>query len=517
MPPSLNTQLHSTLSSVRPYFTDGSHARFTRQSASSLLLHSDIQLVRHDPDNRVLNVLHREMKTFVREGLMASFSKEDLCWTHWRAPIRALVSGAMTTVAPPSYAGIPGYEGPVCPHILNPFRTVADCTMAVKTSRVHGVNQYTFLAPHPGCQFQMKIPYYGHQKIEAEMEYSDGDDGDETDLMYSAYLSSSQSSGASAEEVENSLLKERGASSAFLDTFTSSSSSSIPGFSPQGASTPAKRPKPVPLKPGQRESWSYYSKEMAEKRAAYDQNLAAEVRLAFSQGVFKEFPRFHPAYNLPAQPLSILAPYDPSTNDGGATFSNLQYFDTSMGRVIREINTTQGAKPSSFEYLTSLTQTCAACLCEYSPDGFAAHVENGEGSPRCRNVPGCPAVPDRAPVDVDKARLTLRTFKDGQYPAFRDDSDSALGRPWLEWNSKLGIPADVWAVISTAVIVCETCRLVRTFNADRSHRASNGDCMDLGQSEDNSGKGDDDDDDDEHGDTLVEDTPLSASKGKKRV
>ncbi|KAJ3776400.1 hypothetical protein FB446DRAFT_700839 [Lentinula raphanica] len=505
MGPSLNTRVQSTLSSLRPYFTD-SASRLTRRSSSLSWFPHDVQIARHNPDIRVLNALLHELQEFIQQGQLASFSKDDFAWVLWYAPIRSLVSGAMTTVAPPSYVGIPGYKGPVCPHILNPFLSIEECTMVVKTSRVRGMNQYVFLAPHPGCQFQMKIPYFGHQKIEAE-QYSDDDERDEIDLMYSAYLSSSQSSCASAQEVEDSLLLEMRSSSAVLhDSGSSSASSSIPSFSSQGSSASVRRPKPVPMTPAQARSLSYYSKEQAEKRAAYDKDLVADISLAFSQGIFRDFPRFHPAYDLRAAPLATLAPYDPATNNGAAMFSNLLYFDSDLGRVIRGINTTEGARPSSFKYLLSLSQTCAVCLCKYSPDGFTAHLENGEGGPRCRNTPGCPAAPDLPVIEVDESRLLLRTFKEGQRPAFRDDSDSSLGRPWLEWNSKLGIPVDVWTVIHTAVIVCTTCHLVRTFNADRSHQSSNGDCMDPGQALE-----------DEQLDSLSEDSPLSPSKAKVQM
>ncbi|KAJ3817025.1 hypothetical protein F5880DRAFT_1512129 [Lentinula raphanica] len=518
---SLNSRFLSTLSGVRPYFS--SNLRLTRRTSTpASLLPIDVQIAAHNPSATVLDNLHREMKFFIHNGQLVTFSREIEDWCPWNSPIRALVSGAMTTVAPPSYEAIPGYKPPVCPHIMNPFLSLEDCEMKVKIYKAHGTTRYVFLAPHPGCQFRMNIPYYGHQKLDMEYDQDSGEDGDEIDLLRSAYLSLSQSSRSSLREVEESLMPGSQLSSASQSPSLASSSNSAFSFLPQGTSTPSRRPRPRPIE-GQRKLESFYPAESAERRAAYD------------------FPRLHSAYNIKTRPLAILDPYNPSNNDGGITFNHLQlkvftspghrplpaglnrgitcryitcradsghgssvflarylrhgsrsylsgtredlylqYFDTSVGQIIRGVNTSLGARPSSFKYLVSLSRTCPVCLCEYSPDGFVAHNNN------------------------DPERLVQRTFLDGQHPAFNDQSDSALGRPWLEWNSKLGIPADVWKVVSTGVTVCETCVLVRTFNADRIHRAPNGSCMDPGQVVEDSSEVDEDD-------------PLRPSKGKRTV
>ncbi|KAJ3839116.1 hypothetical protein F5878DRAFT_660566 [Lentinula raphanica] len=438
---SLNSRFLSTLSGVCPYFS--SNLRLTRRTSTpASLLPIDVQIAAHNPSATVLNNLHREMKFFIHNGQLVTFSREIEDWCPWNSPIRALVSGAMTTVAPPSYEAIPGYKPPVCPHIMNPFLSLEDCEMKVKIYKAHGTTRYVFLAPHPGCQFRMNIPYYGHQKLDMEYDQDSGEDGDEIDLLRSAYLSLSQSSRSSLREVEESLMPGSQLSSASQSPSLASSSNSAFSFLPQGTSTPSRRPRPRPIE-GQRKLESFYPAESAERRAAYDQDLVAELDLAYSQGIFRgKFSHF--SSNLP---LAILDPYNPSNNDGGITFNHLQYFDTSVGQIIRGVNTSLGARPSSFKYLVSLSRTCPVCLCEYSPDGFVAHNNNGEGSPRCMNTPGCPLVSDTRSPDVDPERLVQRTFLDGQHPAFNDQSDSALGRPWLEWNSKLGIPADVWKVI----------------------------------------------------------------------
>lgn len=74
----------------------------------------------------------------------------------------------------------------------------------------------------------------------------------------------------------------------------------------------------------------------------------------------------------------------------------------------------------------------------------------------------------------------LRTFPPGfehsRLPC--EYVDTIIGRPFLEWNSRIGVPEDVWLLIYTAVIQCDTCELYRTFEGDRAHR-KDGVCNDI--------------------------------------
>lgn len=62
--------------------------------------------------------------------------------------------------------------------------------------------------------------------------------------------------------------------------------------------------------------------------------------------------------------------------------------------------------------------------------------------------------------------------------------DTPVGLAYLEWNSRFGVPMDVWAVISTAVVHCAVCDLVRTHPAHSAHLdQTSGYCADVGQGE----------------------------------
>ncbi|KIK52753.1 hypothetical protein GYMLUDRAFT_251003 [Collybiopsis luxurians FD-317 M1] len=319
-----------------------------------------------------------------------------------------MVLGVLATVAPPSYIGIPGYIGPKCPHILNPFLSTSDCTMEVHTFHHRGIQKYAFLVPHTGLQ----IPWDSIKKFDLE--------------------------------------------------------------------------------------------NAAEKYAVTIVSSITTAFNAFNKGIFKEFPIIHPAFDANPVP-AVLAPYSPLTNSGTCIFNHLQHFETAIGKVIHAINMTLGAPTCSFKELVSLSQIYGECLAHYSPNGYVDHVINGEGTPHCMNTPECPPVSEWPLMVVDETQLATRTFTDDQHPAFKNVTDSAVSCPYLEWNSRLGVPADVWVIITTAVVTCGTCHLVCTFAADKAHRSSNGHCLDPGWSNDELA----------HEEDLDPNDPLAPSKGKQ--
>jgi hypothetical protein len=62
------------------------------------------------------------------------------------------------------------------------------------------------------------------------------------------------------------------------------------------------------------------------------------------------------------------------------------------------------------------------------------------------------------------SKIQLRSFHDNKRPEFRGETlDSPVGVALLEWNSRLGVPTDVWIAASTAVVHCTSCDLTRVF------------------------------------------------------
>jgi hypothetical protein len=50
-----------------------------------------------------------------------------------------------------------------------------------------------------------------------------------------------------------------------------------------------------------------------------------------------------------------------------------------------------------------------------------------------------------------------------------DDSNAPSLAALLEWNSRVGVRRDVWALVSTMEVRCSVCRLVRSAPAHRRH------------------------------------------------
>jgi hypothetical protein len=85
--------------------------------------------------------------------------------------------------------------------------------------------------------------------------------------------------------------------------------------------------------------------------------------------------------------------------------------------------------------------------------------------------------------EPDDSTFRLRSYRDGKsVKNVGDTLDTAVGAALLEWNSRLGVPTDVWSLIATAIVTCDSCDLVRSFHAHLLHLDNTGACTDPGQS-----------------------------------
>lgn len=163
-------------------------------------------------------------------------------------------------------------------------------------------------------------------------------------------------------------------------------------------------------------------------------------------------------------------------------YCHSQYFDTEIGRVIRALNGRSGIPESIFTKFRSLTHKCTGCLCEFSPDGYTSHLgclESKDSIPHCMNMPGCPM--SKIHSSFFDSKLTVINIVTEPSPAGAielgtqivpeecDSLHTPIGRSFLAWNSRIGIPQDVWALVSTAIIRCSSCSLIRTFEGHSKH------------------------------------------------
>lgn len=146
-------------------------------------------------------------------------------------------------------------------------------------------------------------------------------------------------------------------------------------------------------------------------------------------------------------------------------------------------------------HIMSSERRCFSCHGVFSTEGYDTHRVHGA----CTNTPKLEKSMSSQIVwlltfnfdfTVTGWALPLRShveFKDRNYPAGTkppvpiEFSDTAIGIAWSEWNSRIGVPEDVWVLLHTSMESCSHCGLVRTFEADIAHRSANNVCLDPSQ------------------------------------
>ncbi|KAJ7452906.1 hypothetical protein FB451DRAFT_1282374, partial [Mycena latifolia] len=163
----------------------------------------------------------------------------------------------------------------------------------------------------------------------------------------------------------------------------------------------------------------------------------------------------------------ILRPYDVTYHPRclDITFQELRFLGSDIGQAVRALNSTFGIPSDVHQALIEDSVLCPVCSCQYSEDGFNDHIQLGA----CGNCPKPFPVASRPPPSrtID---LALRVLPDGKcFGNITEFLDTPIGAALLQWNSRLGIPTDVWALASTAVIHCPECNLVRSFQGHLAH------------------------------------------------
>ncbi|KAK7040987.1 hypothetical protein R3P38DRAFT_3179475 [Favolaschia claudopus] len=184
---------------------------------------------------------------------------------------------------------------------------------------------------------------------------------------------------------------------------------------------------------------------------------------------FQGTPSAHPLYReLGATTHHVLQPYNPAYSPGclERTYQQLQFLDSKIGRAssttqydalpaaastastattrtfvmaIRALNSTLGVTSDVVQGLIDNTIRCSACSCQYSFDGYNAHIRDGLCGNKPNPTPVTPAS-HRAPY----YGLDTRELPPGKrLEKFAEFLDTPIGASMLEWNSKLGIPTDV--------------------------------------------------------------------------
>nr|GAT44269.1 predicted protein [Mycena chlorophos] len=222
----------------------------------------------------------------------------------------------------------------------------------------------------------------------------------------------------------------------------------------------------------------YLSADLAEARKNNDNdvmNIALQFMLGDLPSQLSDT-RNHLAYD-PENPPQCLHPYEPRIyHRAQERGNNHTLLNTAIGAAIQDLNSPVGITFKVFDVVRRSSETCEGCGCEYSPDGYKQHVVEAQ----CTNDPALKEV--KADVDSPtRDLLPQRTFRDGKTPQDLTPVRSPICSAFYEWNSRIGVPRDVWFTIQTAVICCIDCELVRSLPAHRAHLDVQGQCVDPKQ------------------------------------
>ncbi|KAJ6609475.1 hypothetical protein B0H10DRAFT_2297321, partial [Mycena sp. CBHHK59/15] len=414
---------------------DQQHGRVTHQQNTSI--------TRHDPTLQQLRQARLAYIKAHQHGDLITWSsvtqaEEPEIYHH---PARETSKGTWTQMAASAFNNIPSFKGPQCPHAMNPFRLEQDSAMQCHYSKSLGwhfqAKGHTFTTVNIPPLGSSKVRLHGDESdVEGEYrllsvtllhfnstlidagEWADTEDEEESfELMALDH--------AAAEQVG----EVNKATAAMMDgRYTwPTSGSSLPPSSPPIPSSSSSPVRPSPRKAGGTPK-SYFNATKAATRMAYDKRLQQIVLEAQLSSQYKEYPEMHPTRRSPAPP--IMAEYNP---DSPGVVAPLMTLMTSLcGQMLSQINSTM--------------------------------------------------VPELYPELEGLYDMAFRTYPQGiALPNNMDKINTTVGRAWIAWNSRRGVPKDIWALISTAFTHCRHCDLICTFVGGCVHREENHICLDVGQ------------------------------------
>ncbi|KAJ7123896.1 hypothetical protein C8R43DRAFT_959025 [Mycena crocata] len=386
-----------------------------------------------------------DLAFYVDAGVLVSWNHQDGNWDIIPRPQRITANG-FSPAGAGSFTSIAGFTFPLCPH-LNPQGQ----PYAPMKLRLHKI-----IDQQPQDFFQAGDHVCSYQDATEEEEVA----------RLLARSSRTPSASPSSSQVSSS---SQPSSSSSQNSLPSSSSSGSCG----GPIPPVRRPVP---RLRTKDSPTHVSRFNA---AAYTGRKYCDIALldrcweGILNGTFRTNPEHHPAYPKPESVThKVLRTYDEAFTPTclKITYQELRFFGSPIGSAIRALNSTLGISPEVMDAIVEDSVTCLVCCCQYSEDAFNDHIRMGN----CGNCPEARAVASRPPPERRhdlQPRLVPQGQRLGNSAEFLDTPTAAA---LLQWNSRLGIPTDVWAVVSTARMECKACKLVRCFEGHAAHLDAEG-------------------------------------------
>ncbi|KAJ6546777.1 hypothetical protein B0H10DRAFT_1969508 [Mycena sp. CBHHK59/15] len=439
MAPDRNTRMYYKLDKVRP------GPDRNRRTSQTTTRQQDLGFTQHDPTPQQLRDARLAYGEAREHGDLITWSSvtNSPMPVIYNRPCRENHKGTWTLIAASAFNNLPSFKGPQCPHAMNPFRLEEDTEMTCRHNKNRG---WYFQAKGHNCEFILNIPPLGSSKIRLhgdkskfeDGEWADSDDEEESFALMA--LDEEAAQRVREVNVATAALME-GIPLSWPPPYSPGSSSSLPSYPLSSPVASSSRPSPTKsdgcVKP-------YFTRTQAEERANFNRQFTTGLHDKQFSGKFKVYPERHPAWKsgLEDAPV-IMASFHPETP--GSRLPPMGFMTTLCGQMLSQLRGTMSIVVGG-SALILLT--------------FAELYPELEGL----------------------YDMATRMYPEGTpLPNHSDHINSMVGRAWIAWNSRVGVPQDVWAILSSAWTHCPDCDLVRTFEADRAHKDDNNMCRDIGQ------------------------------------
>ncbi|KAJ6585423.1 hypothetical protein B0H19DRAFT_1321063 [Mycena capillaripes] len=402
--------------------------------------------------------------------------------TKWFRPVVTSKAGAMRQLPASRFESTPNLELPLCPHASNSFCTTEECMMKCKKvvhvaffnaliTIVHSRVRFfplPFLTLPVTDPLQVIIPpvapaniFLNEQDLNAWINSPEfigkllsnfsciSPDLPQTAMLLKATKgiirwSSMTAPSPFTEEVESYSTSSPSSS----DTLPSSSSSSNSLPSSPSSNLPPYSLFSSPTHSSPRRSTgfavAYFSPSVAERRSSPDHSIIGRTLNEEEAGYYKTHPEMHNLQKLPLP--EFLLPYQPATSVHRLA-DMMQYMTSPTGQIITYFTSTVGVPYVMFLQLKQESILCIGCNCMFSIQGYhGPHRSYG----RCTGNVDLPLIPERFPAMEDVPFLQFRSYPPGvPVPTSQEFLNTTIGRALVEWNTRIGIPLDVWHTIST--------------------------------------------------------------------
>ncbi|KAF9020278.1 hypothetical protein BDZ89DRAFT_1138780 [Hymenopellis radicata] len=183
---------------------------------------------------------------------------------------------------------------------------------------------------------------------------------------------------------------------------------------------------------------------------AIDHALIKATEALFDLGHYNKYPKSHPGH-----PDTAHVSLDP-------------YRTISAENIIGYFN------EYALQGLLRSTVKCSSCLRVFEGEAMLKHYVLMKGIWACAHGESLKPVSaldttSRAKLHISPASLIVPQQYANTFDTSVEFPDDALTVAWALWASYIGVPEDVFCLLSTGYLICEKCKRARTFVAHEAH------------------------------------------------